>query len=495
MGLRLAFAFPCLRAYLGINRQEHGLVITRIAEGITREIERTGDRVNGMFEPVVRLGVTGLSRAGKTVFITSLVANLLDRGRMSQLIGASDGRILAAWLQPHPDDTVPRFDYENRLAALTGADPHWPEGTASVSKLRLSFRIQPGGILGRMSGPKTLHLDIMDYPGEWLTDLTLLEQSYGDWSAQTLAMMEQRDQGDEFLARATALGGAEKFEELQAKELATLYTQHLFDARAAGYSLCTPGRFLMPGDLAGAPALSFAPLPAVDGRRPARKSLWREMERRFEAYKSQVAKPFFQTHFSGVDRQIVLVDALGAIHQGPAAVDDMREAMAGILKVFKPGGNGLLSWIWGSRRVEKILFAATRVDLLHHSQHPRLTAIMEALVRDARDRADFAGAQTEALSIAALRTTVEETHRQNGADLDCVRGLRAPGQEALFYAGDLPADPQILLAQSRDQNRKWLAHEFDAMQFLPAPDAMRPGSGPPHIRLDKAAQFLLGDRL
>ncbi|MBU2357353.1 MAG: YcjX family protein, partial [Alphaproteobacteria bacterium] len=36
-------------------------------------------------DQVIRLGVTGLSRAGKTVFITSLVANLMDRGRMPQL--------------------------------------------------------------------------------------------------------------------------------------------------------------------------------------------------------------------------------------------------------------------------------------------------------------------------------------------------------------------------------------------------------------------------
>ncbi|HBR36033.1 MAG TPA: hypothetical protein DD939_01875, partial [Sulfitobacter pontiacus] len=40
------------------------------------------------FEPVIRLGVTGLARSGKTVFITSLVANLLDRGRMPGLLAA-----------------------------------------------------------------------------------------------------------------------------------------------------------------------------------------------------------------------------------------------------------------------------------------------------------------------------------------------------------------------------------------------------------------------
>ena len=46
-----------------------------------------------LFNPTVRLGVTGLSRAGKTVFITALVANLLNRGRMPQLKAEAQGRI------------------------------------------------------------------------------------------------------------------------------------------------------------------------------------------------------------------------------------------------------------------------------------------------------------------------------------------------------------------------------------------------------------------
>ena len=33
------------------------------------------------------------------------------------------------------------------------------------------------------------------------------------------------------------------------------------------------------------------------------------------------------------------------------------------------------------------------------------------------------------------------------------------------------------------------------MDFAPAPDTLRPGEGPPHIRLDRAAEFLFGDRL
>ena len=99
------------------------------------------------------------------MFITSLVANLLDRGRMPQLRAAAEGRIQAAYLQPQPDHTIPRFAYEDHLAALTAPEPHWPESTRSISTLRLSLRVAPTGLLSGLTGPRVVHLDIVDYPG------------------------------------------------------------------------------------------------------------------------------------------------------------------------------------------------------------------------------------------------------------------------------------------------------------------------------------------
>jgi predicted YcjX-like family ATPase len=426
------------------------------------------------------------------VFITSLVANLLDRGRMPGLQAAGSGRIQAAFLQPQPDDTVPRFDYETHLAALTGRNPHWPESTRAVSELRLSLRVQPSGLLSGLSGPRTVHIDIVDYPGEWLLDLSLLDQSYDQWSADTLARAETRDAAKTFLELATGTDGTAKLEETTAQGLARSFTAYLNEAREAGFSDCTPGRFLLPGELEGSPVLTFAPLPA--GEAP-RGSLRREMARRFEAYKAQVVKPFFRNHFARIDRQVVLVDALGAIHSGPQAVEDLRRAMAGILGAFRPGRNSFLSAIMG-KRVEKILFAATKADHLHHKQHPRLTAIMEALLRDARDRADFAGAKTQAMAIAALRATVEETRTHDGKDLDLVRGtLLDSGKQAAFHPGELPEDPGHLLAPARKGETAWLDADYSVMRFAPAELTLKPGEGPPHIRLDRAAEFLLGDKL
>ncbi len=475
------------------------MIISNIADGLARGAEDVAGRVSeALFEPVIRLGATGLSRAGKTVFITSLVANLLDRGRMPGLAAAADGRIAAAFLQPQPDDTVPRFEYETHLGALTGPEPRWPESTRAVSELRLSLRVRPAGLLAGLAGPRTVHLDIVDYPGEWLLDLGLLDKDYATWSDETLESLADLPEAGAFRQAVQATDTAAPLDEPRAQALAGAFTAYLGAARAAGRAGGTPGRFLLPGDLAGSPVLTFAPLPSRE--RAPRRSLRREMERRFEAYKAQVVKPFFRTHFARIDRQVVLVDVLDAIHRGPAALEETRRAMADILGAFRPGRNAFLSRLLGGRRVERILFAATKADHLHHSQHARMAAIMAALMREARDRADFAGAETQAMAIAALRATTEETRRHQGRQIDCVRGtLLGPdggrGRQAAFHPGDLPQDPALLLQPARAGARAWLDADYGAMHFAPAPLVLKPGEGPPHIRLDRAAQFLFGDRL
>ena len=204
------------------------MVITSLADTVLRQIETVQDTVTEtLFEPVIRVGVTGLARSGKTVFITSLIANLLDRGRMPHLVAAAEGRIEAAFLQPQPDDTVPRFDFESHLAQLTAREPSWPESTRAISELRLSLRVRRAGLLSGLQGPRTIHVDIVDYPGEWLLDLALLDKDYATWSAGVLARLETREQAAPFRAlvaetdpeAALALYRKTGFRELSGDEL------------------------------------------------------------------------------------------------------------------------------------------------------------------------------------------------------------------------------------------------------------------------------------
>ena len=143
------------------------------------------DYGDSFFNPTVRLGVTGLSRAGKTVFITALIHGLTRGGRFPVFEPFATGRIARARLEPQPDDAVPRFDYENHVRTLI-EERRWPNSTVDISELRLVIDYQ------RQNGAdRTLTLDIVDYPGEWLLDLPLLNKSYEQWSAESLALSRE----------------------------------------------------------------------------------------------------------------------------------------------------------------------------------------------------------------------------------------------------------------------------------------------------------------
>lgn len=69
-----------------------------IVEDTRLSIRSLIDYGESLFNPTVRLGVTGLSRAGKTVFITALVHGLLRGGRFPVFESLATGRIAAPGL-------------------------------------------------------------------------------------------------------------------------------------------------------------------------------------------------------------------------------------------------------------------------------------------------------------------------------------------------------------------------------------------------------------
>src|SRR5690606_8284839 len=91
-----------------------------------------------LLNPTIRLGVTGLSRAGKTVFVTALVHGIVRGGRLPVFEALASGRVAGARLEPQPDDAVPRFDYETHLHDLI-ARRRWPDSTTRLSELRLAI--------------------------------------------------------------------------------------------------------------------------------------------------------------------------------------------------------------------------------------------------------------------------------------------------------------------------------------------------------------------
>src|SRR5437762_12211844 len=97
--------------------------LTDITEEIRLAGRALGEFSFGLFNPTVRLGVTGLSGAGTTVFITALVHQLLHGRRLPVFEARARGRIARARLGPQPDDAARRFDYQMHVRALPVAGP------------------------------------------------------------------------------------------------------------------------------------------------------------------------------------------------------------------------------------------------------------------------------------------------------------------------------------------------------------------------------------
>ena len=456
------------------------------------------DFATGLTEPSIRLGVTGLSRAGKTVFITALVHALLRQARLPVFEAQNEGRILRAYLEPQPNDDLPRFAYEQHLQSLTGKDRKWPQSTRQISQLRLTIEYAPESFFARNFGSGKLHIDIVDYPGEWLLDLPLMHQTYQQWSHAMLTTSRAEPRAalavdwHQFLA---TLDPTSRADEGAAVKAAALFTDYLSACRKQEVSLSSlpPGRFLMPGDLEGSPLLSFAPLDVKPDDVFASGSLGALMERRYRSYVSRVVKPFYFGHFARLNRQIVLVDLMSALNAGVYAVNDLRGALQDVLSSFRLGANNLVSNLFG-KRIDRVLFAATKADLLHHQSHDKLESILRLLVSEAAHKAEFQGAQIDALALSAIRATQEAVVKQAKGEFACIAGTPEAGEkigderfngnaEAAIFPGDLPVHPQAALqglAQGTLQFVKFRPPVLTAETF-------------PHIRLDRAIEFLLGD--
>src|SRR6478735_6075692 len=456
------------------------------------------------FHPTVRLGVTGLSRAGKTVFIPALIHGLTRGGRFPVFEPYATGRIARAHLEPQPDDAVPRFDYETHVKTLI-EERRWPNSTTDISELRLVIDYQ------RQNGAdRTLTLDIVDYPGEWLLDLPLLQKSYEQWSAESLALSREAPRAHlaaDWHAHLATLKPEAREDEQATLTAAKLFTNYLRACRDERFamSLLPPGRF------ADTPALTFAPLDVPVGGQAPEGSLWAMMVRRYEAYKDVVVRPFFRDHFARLDRQIVLADALAAFNAGPEALHDLEAALAGILDCFNIGRSTILSGLFRPR-IDRVLFAATKADHLHHSSHDRLEAVLRRAVARAVARAENTGAAIDVVALAAVRAT-REAHVAHGRDkLPSILGTPATGEsagggffdgntEVATFPGVLPLDPEPLFngteafrGLSTEAAEK---SDFRFLRFRP-PKLERKGNDEPalpHIRLDRALQFLIGDKL
>ncbi len=449
----------------------------------------------------VRVAVTGLRRCGKTVFTTSFVHNLMSAGQWPDLLPflkvAARGDLIAAEVFPLPG--VPMFPFEHSLAAIVGGGTAhgahgWPAATDRLCGLRIAVRYRSRRTLNVLRGRRvrTLNIDLVDYPGEWLLDLPLLAKDFATWSAETMALAAREPRARhvrEWQAAVDAIDAQASADPVALKRAATLYAEALRRCAApeVGLTLHQPARLLRPGEFSpDSPLLELSPLPPPrDGAPPPAGSNFAAMAARYDAYRERIVAPFYRDHFRYFDAQIVLVDVLGALKAGQAAFDDMRAAIAAILQSFDYSRSGFRAWLEGAL-TERVLFAATKADHVSSNQHPNLRRLLEEVVAREANRIRFRGVGTEALAISSVRCTEDVVGEVQGQTLSLVRGMPAGRDaETALFPGEIPAHfpgPQ-----------DWREGRFRFLDFLPV--HVSGARGIPHIGLDEAMQGLVGNHL
>ena len=364
-----------------------------------------------------------------------MAANLLAFGAgrpvLPLLAQRLRGRRPAIILAPAGASPVPRFDHAAHLAALTMEPPHWPARTDAASLLALDLVIPRAGFASALP-PQRVRLELLDYPGEWLLDLPLLRTSFEDWSEQALRRLDGRPEASAFLAFQAGLPREAGADEALAAAGHRLYRAALQGLRDTGLAMVQPGRFLMPAPGPEPAWMAFFPHRGGSG-------LHALLARRYDAYVAAVQRDLSDPLFGKLDRMVVLVDLLTALHAGAAAFQDTRLALseaAGALRWRRSlleAAAALGRLRAPPRVVSRVVFAATKADHVGARQRGNLAALLRHVAEPA--------AQVPAayLAVAAVRCTEEDVMRLDDRAVSGVIGRRIGDERAVrSYPGEVP---------------------------------------------------------
>ena len=462
----------------------------RIQNKVTHFVQRG-------FDNHIRLAVTGLSRSGKTAFITSFVDQLLHiqpekNAHLNLFAAARNGQILSVKRIAQGDPTVPRFEYDRNRACFEQEEPKWCPSTTGISEIRLAIRYRNRSSFSRIfKETSTLYLDIFDYPGEWLLDLPLMSQSFKEWSQaqQVVHTGERAKLAQAWLNEVKKLDLSAVADENRLADLSDIYTAYLLQCKQAGMQYIQPGRFVLPNAERGAPVYQFFPLLDLSEQEwqslenSAVNSVFHTLKKRYRQYQDKIVKPFYKDYFSQFDRQVILADCLTPLNHSQQAFIEMKIGLQQLFKHFHYGNRSLFHRLFSSN-IDKLLFAATKADHITSDQLPNLESLMRQLVQEGGRHAEFDGIETAYQAISAIRATEAVTVSENGQSFKAIRGVRTKDKRQVTqFAGSVP---------NRLPNSDfWQNHTFDFDQFEPRKIDF--GQALPHLRMDSVLQFLLGD--
>lgn len=197
-----------------------------ITDGATVLFDDAERLINRSFDKHISIGVTGFSGSGKSTFMTSLIHQLRysnDAG-INGFQPARDEKVIEVNLLPVPGHEL--FDYQAGISALASQPPAWPEPTSGLTGCIIQIVYKRESVVNALMGDTTtLNIELLDYPGEWLLDLPLMDLYYWNWSIENTELTEQGQRNalmGDLLVRLQSLS---PFEILSDAEIDDLFKQ------------------------------------------------------------------------------------------------------------------------------------------------------------------------------------------------------------------------------------------------------------------------------
>ena len=454
----------------------------------------------------VTIAIAGLSRAGKTALITSLITNLeaagdnpAARGWLRGLEVVDDGRLCSA-RQPsaHQSRHGRAFPYSDMLTALTADEPSWPERTANIYEAAIDVHFWPNKRPSSSDAPTAcLRINLVDYPGEWLADLPMVRQTYVQWSDAALKRLSAAPWSGlsrAFLEQIACTSWSAPNHDQAAKRAASAWQDLLASARGEGLKWLQPAQFIRKRDQPdgmGLPnldeqALWFCPLPGKAIADAKKGSLARTMADRYEAYRTGVAR-FFGETLKDASRHVLLVDVLEAMAEGQHAFRETSEVLGEVYHLLADTNSGLFRKMFSRAGFDKVLLIATKADTVPASQRAALASLLRDMC-SGRIKGAAKISLTDIDHIAAVRATRDvEIEGDDGFPVKVVQGKCADTgkirQVKLFGVPDRMPMPEDFA------RRKGLRPP----RFVPPKVQVGGQYGVPNARLGTLLQTLVGD--
>lgn len=354
--------------------------------------------------------ITGLSRSGKSMLFTSLMV-LLQQQKKAQfdwlplLKHLPKSLIADVALKPILGEKL--FPFDENLACLQAGQ--WPRATEEIYGFELQVSLNAKHFLRKaLDWQDQIVFRFYDYPGEWLTDLPMLDKTYVAWSDSAWAQLLNPPQ--KYFAQDW-LKFVEQFDFHQTPSLEavkaylTVFKTYLETAKAGGISLLQPGAILLDNPKIDLMTQGFAPLPSRISSDPEHP--WTQLfQQHFQFFQQYWLAPLKTAYFAKADKQIILVDLLEGLSHSQHHLHQLKETLSNLSNSFVYGANKWYKpkFLTGDE-ITKVAFVATKMDLLPKSEQGHALALLQELTSGARAHLKHQRVDFQHFLVAAMQAT------------------------------------------------------------------------------------------